>query len=119
MPGPYARFLIHWIATALSLWAASYVFSGIRFASVGALAVAALVLGLVNAILRPVFIILTLPITVLTLGLFLLVLNGMMLMLVAALVHGFVVANFATAIFGSIFISIVSYLIGALLRGAE
>jgi putative membrane protein len=115
MPSRFARFLIHWIATSLSLWVASLVFSGIRFADAATLVVAALVLGLVNAVVRPLLVILTLPLTLLTLGLFLLVLNAFMLMLVSWLVSGFVVAGFLTALLASIFISIVSYLIGALL----
>jgi putative membrane protein len=115
MPNRFTRFLIHWIAISLSLWVASRVFSGIRFADAYALVIAALVLGFVNAIVRPLLVILTLPLTVLTLGLFLLVLNALMLMLVAWLVSGFVVSDFLTAFLASIFISIVSYVIGAIL----
>ncbi len=107
------RFLLHWGVTALSLWAASFVFDGLRFASVSALVVAALLLGLANAVVRPLLILLTLPLTLLTLGLFLLVVNAMMLLLVSALVTGFTIAGFWTAFFASIFISILSYVIGA------
>jgi len=110
------RFVLHWAATALSLWVASQVFEGIRFADAHALIVAALVLGFANAIVRPLLIVLTLPLTVLTLGLFLLVINALMLLLVAALVEGFGVAGFGTALVAGIFISITSYCIGALLR---
>ena len=107
------RFLLHWGVTALSLWAASFVFNGLHFASVSALVVSALLLGLANAIVRPLLILLTLPLTVLTLGLFLLVVNALMLMLVSALVTGFTIAGFWTAFFASIFISVLSYVIGA------
>jgi len=110
-----ARFLIHWISTSLAMYVASLLFSGIRFADGRALIVAALLLGLVNAVVRPLLVILTLPITVLTLGLFLLVINALMLLLVSWLVGGFVVAGFGTALLASLLISFVSYVIGAML----
>ena len=77
--------------------------------------VAAFLLGIVNTILRPLLVLLTLPITVLTLGLFLLIINGLMLWLVSALVRGFYVSGFRGAVFGSILISIVSWLLSRLL----
>jgi len=113
MPNSLTRFLLHWAVTALSLWAASYVFRGIHFADAQALVVAALLLGFANAIVRPLLILLTLPLTVLTLGLFLLVVNALMLLLVAALVTGFSIDSFWTAFFASIFIAILSFFIGA------
>ena len=76
---------------------------------------AAFLLGIVNAILRPILVFLTLPLTLLTLGLFLLVINGLMLWLVSALVRGFYVNGFWGAIFGSILISIVSWIFSKLL----
>jgi putative membrane protein len=119
MPGRFARFLIHWIATALSLWAATHIFTGIRFSDPETLVVAALVLGLVNAVVRPILVVLTFPLTIVTLGLFLLVINACMLMLVAWLVTGFQVAGFGTALLASLFISVVSTLIAGLLGAAE
>jgi putative membrane protein len=77
--------------------------------------IAAFLLGIVNAIIRPILVFLTLPLTLLTLGLFLLVINGLMLGLVAALVRGFYVNGFGGAIFGSILISIVSWILSKLL----
>ncbi len=77
--------------------------------------IAAFLLGIVNAILRPILVFLTLPLTILTLGLFLLVINGLMLWLVAAFVKGFYVNGFWGAIFGSILISIVSWIFSKLL----
>src|SRR5450755_2883589 len=91
------RFLLHWVVTSLSLWAASNVFDGIRFADTSALIISALLLGFANAIVRPLLIILTLPLTLVTLGLFLLVLNALMLLLVSWLVHGFTISGFGTA----------------------
>lgn len=119
MPGHFARFLIHWIATALSLWAATHIFAGIRFSDPETLVAAALVLGLVNAVVRPILVILTLPLTLVTLGLFLLVVNALMLQLVAWLVSGFQVAGFGTALLASVFVSIISTLIAALLGAGK
>lgn len=104
-------FLLHWAITSLSLWVASYVFSGIKFANPSALIISALLLGFANAIVRPLLIILTLPLTVVTLGFFLLVINALMIMLVSALVSGFTVSGFWTAFFASIFIAVLSFLI--------
>jgi putative membrane protein len=115
MPNSLTRFLLHWGITSLSLWVASHVFNGIRFADASALVVAALLLGFANAIVRPLLIILTLPLTVLTLGFFLLVVNALMLLLVSSVVSGFSIASFWTAFFASIFISILSFAIGGVL----
>ena len=115
MSNGLTRFMLHWLVTSLSLWAASYVFMGIHFASVPALVVSALLLGFANAVVRPLLIILTLPLTLLTLGLFLLVINALMLLLVAALVNGFAIDGFGTAFLASIFISVCSFVIGGLL----
>lgn len=110
-------FLLHWLITAVSLWVASLLFRGLRFETTGALVVAALLLGFANAIVKPLLIVLTLPLTLLTFGLFLLVINALMILLVAALVRGFKVSGFWTAFFASIFISLLSVAIGALLGG--
>jgi putative membrane protein len=116
-------FLVHWGVSALSLWLASLVFRGLRFDGARSLLIAALLLGLVNAIVRPVIIVLTLPLTLVTFGLFLLVINALMLMLVAKLVRGFSLSGFWTAFFASIFLAILSLVIGAVLSigdpGAE
>ena len=110
-------FLIHWGLTSLSLWIASFVFWGIRFSDTSSLVVAALMLGFVNAIVRPILIILTLPLTMLTLGLFLLVINALMLLLVSRLIRGFTVSGFWTAFFASIFIAVLSFFLGVVLFG--
>lgn len=103
---PILRFLILWALNTLGLWAADYVFDGMRFESVGSLWVSGLLLGLVNAIIRPVLIMLTLPLTVFTLGLFLLVINALMVLLVATLVSGFHVADFWTGFLVALFLSV-------------
>ena len=110
-------FLIHWAITALSLWIASYLFRGLTFDSTGALVVSALLLGLANAVVKPLLIVLTLPLTLLTFGLFLLVINALMILLVSALVRGFKVSGFWTALFASIFISLLSIFVGVLIDG--
>ena len=102
MPGFWVRFLI----TACGLLLAAWQLDGVHFGGPLSLLFAALVLGLVNATVRPVMLLLTLPITVITLGLFLLVLNGAMLGLAALMVPGFVVDGFWTALFGAIIVSL-------------
>lgn len=106
MPG----FLIRFVISALGLWLAAEVVPGVHIAGVGTLLLAALLLGLVNAVVRPVLIVLTLPITVVTLGLFLLVVNAAMLGLVALLLPAMAIDGFFSAVFGSIIVSIVSWL---------
>lgn len=108
-------FLLHWGITAVSLWVASHIFQGIKFTSVPALIVSALLLGFANAIVKPLLIVLTLPLTLLTFGLFLLVINALMMLLVSSVVSGFRVSSFWTAFFASIFISVLSFLIGSFL----
>lgn len=112
-------FFIQWGITALSLWVASHVFSGIRFSGTSSLIVSALLLGFANAVLRPLLIVLTLPLTLLTLGFFLLVINALMLLLVARLVDGFRISGFWTAFFASLFISLLSMALGSLVPDAE
>jgi putative membrane protein len=107
-----ARLLIHMVAILII----SYLFPKmIRVDGLMAALVAAFLLGIVNVIIRPILVFLTLPLTVLTLGLFLLVINGLMLWLVAALVKGFHVNGFWGAVFGSILISIVSWILSRFL----
>ena len=108
-------FLIHWLVTGIALAVGARLVPGIAVGSTGALIGAALVLGLVNAIVRPVLVILTLPITVLTVGLFYLVVNGVAFALAAGLVPGFAVASFGSAIAGALVVSVVSFLLNWLL----
>ncbi|HCE08354.1 MAG TPA: hypothetical protein DEQ40_07085 [Oxalobacteraceae bacterium] len=108
----FTAFLIHWGILALSLWMASHVFQGVTFESKSALAVSALLLGFANAVVRPLLILLTLPLTLVTFGLFLLVINAFMIQLVAWLVRGFSISGFWKAMIVSIFVSIFSLLIG-------
>ena len=104
-------FLIHWAIMSLSLWVAGYLFSGIKFSNKSSLLISALVLGFVNAVLRPILLILTFPLTIVTLGLFVLVVNALMIMLVAKLVNGFKLSGFWTAFFVRIFIALFTLVI--------
>jgi len=110
------RFLLHWLTTTIALGVAVWILPGLHVTSPAALVVAALVLGLVNAIVRPVLLILTLPLTVLTLGLFYFVINGLAFAAAAALVPGFEVASFGWAMLGALIVSLVSWFVSVLSR---
>lgn len=109
-------FILRAAFVALGLWLATQILDGLHFASAGVLLIAALLLGLVNAIVRPIAIVLTLPLTLLTLGLFLLVVNAGMVGLVALLLDGFQIDDFWTALGASVVVSIVSWLASGLLN---
>lgn len=102
------RFFVRALIAAVGLWVADALIDGISFDSTGWLLGAAVVLGLINAFVRPLAVILTFPITVITLGLFLLVLNAGMLALASWLLSGFHVASFWPAFWGAIVVSLVS-----------
>jgi putative membrane protein len=111
-------FLLRAAISALGFWVASLVLPGIAFESPNRLAIAALLLGVVNAIVRPIAFILTLPLTLMTLGLFLFVLNAAMVGLVARLVPGFTISGFWTAMGAAVIVWIVSW-IGSGLIGSK
>lgn len=105
--------LVRMLITAISLWLAAMIVPGMHLRGIGTVLGAALLLGIVNAFIRPLVILLTLPLTILTLGLFLLVVNAMMLGLVSVLFQGFTLGGFWSAIFGAIFVSFFSWLASA------
>ena len=105
MPG----FVIRWLVCAGALWVAQSVVGGISIETTGTLLVAAVLLGIVNAVIRPIAVVLTFPITIVTLGLFLWVINAGMLGLVAWLLPGFHIAGFGSALLGALLISFVSW----------
>ena len=109
------RFLIRVVLNAVTIALAASLIPGIRLSGVPAALVAGLVFGLVNAIARPVLVVLTLPITLLTLGLFILVVNALCFWLTAALVPGFDVQGFWPAFLGALVVSAVSWILSALL----
>ena len=106
------EFLVHCGITAVALWVASLIFHGVSFSNKSSLIYAALMLGIANAVIRPIVIFLTIPLTLITFGLFLLVINALMMLLVSSLVPGFKVAGFWTAFFASIFITLLSFFAG-------
>ena len=108
------RLLLVWLINTVALIAVAYLMPSISVASFNAALVAALVLGLVNAVVRPVLVLLTLPVTILTLGLFIFVLNGLLFWAVAEWLEGFTVAGFWSGVLGAILFSIVSWLLSAL-----
>lgn len=109
-----ASFVVHWAVLALALWVSSQIVSGVSVSSWGALVVGAAVLGLVNTVVRPVLTLLTLPITILTLGLFYLVVNGAAFGLAAALVPGFAVASFLSAMLGALVTGLAAWIVGGI-----
>ena len=106
--------VLHWLVLALALGIAAYILPGIEVSSPVALIVSAFVLGFLNAVLKPVLVLLTLPLTVFTLGLFYLVLNAVVLALASVLVPGFAVASFGWAFLGAIVVSLLSSFLGSL-----
>jgi putative membrane protein len=114
MMGFFFRLLI----TALGLWAATKIVPGVQINGWGNLLVAALLLGIVNAVIRPVILILTLPLTVLTLGLFILVVNGISLWVVAWLMPGFTLSGLGSAILGSVIVGLTSWFASTFVGGS-
>lgn len=109
-------FLVRWIATALAIGVAAQVLPGIQVDGLWPTIVGALLLGLANVTIRPILLLLTLPLTIVTLGFFALVVNGAMLSLVARLVEGVHVGGFGSAMLGAILISLVGGLVSWLLH---
>lgn len=109
------RMLITWLINAAALFALPYLMKSIRVESFTTALVAALVLGLVNVLIRPILVLLTLPVTVLTLGLFIFVINGLLFWAVANFVGGFQVSGFWSAMAGAILYSLLSWALSALL----
>jgi len=113
------RLLLTWVVNAVALIALPYVFSGIHVANFKTAMVAALVLGLINALIRPILVLLTLPATILTLGLFIFVINGLLFWFVGSLDLGFRVDGFWTAVLGAVVYSVISWVLSALVPGRK
>jgi putative membrane protein len=113
-------FLIRAVISGLGLWIAAYFLDGVAFDSTQKLVIAALVLGVVNAFVRPIAFVLTLPITLVTLGLFLFVLNAAMIGLVARMLPGFTIDGFWTAVAAAIIVGLTSWVASSLFgRGGK
>jgi putative membrane protein len=113
------HFVFRWAVTTVAVMVASSFLHGVRYDTVPALIGAALLLGILNAFVRPVLLLLSVPLILLTLGFFILILNGLMLYLVPRIVIGFHVDSFGSAFWGAIIISIVSWLLSAFFRGSD
>jgi putative membrane protein len=111
------RMLLHWLANALALMALPYIFTSITIDQNSFLTalIVALVLGLINTLIRPLLVLLTLPVTILTLGLFIFVINGLLFWAVGNFVPGFHVSGFWAGVFGAIVYSVISWLLSALI----
>jgi len=107
--------ILRWVLNALGLMAVAYLYSGVHVSGFVPALIAALVLGLVNAVIRPILVVLTLPVTVLTLGLFLFVINAALFWFVGQILNGFSVQGFIAALIGSILYSIITLITSWLL----
>ena len=110
--------VIRWVLTSVALWLTSRLVSGIVVDGVLPLVLAAIVLGFVNAIVRPLVLVLTLPLNILTLGLLTFVINGAMLKLTASVVPGFLVEGFWAAVGGALLLSLISFLLSLFISDA-
>lgn len=108
------KILVHWFLSAVAVWLVSQVVPGFMVANLRAALIAAVVIGLVNATLGLVLKIVTFPLTVMTLGLAWLIINGVMLLVAAQFVPGFVIAGFIPAFFGAIVLSVINMILKAL-----
>ena len=111
--------LLVWALNAVALLLVPYVIPGVHIVSFFSALVAVLVLGLVNTVVRPIFVLLTLPVTLLTLGLFLFVINALMFWFVGDILSGFRVDGFFAALFGSIVYSVASWLFSSIVQGKK
>ncbi len=113
------KMILLWLINAAALFALPWVFDSIRIDTFTTALIVALILSIINTIIRPILFVLTLPITVLTLGLFIFVLNGLLLWFVASFVSGFSIAGFWPAVFGAIVYSIISWAASSLILGKD
>ncbi|MES2251737.1 phage holin family protein [Variovorax boronicumulans] len=111
------RILLKWLLSAVALLAVAYLYSGVQVQSFGAALLAAAVIGLLNMVVRPVLVILTLPVTIVTLGLFLFVINALLFWAASGLLGGFHVNGFLAALLGSLIYSLLGLLIESALGG--
>ncbi len=103
------KIIIHWIVSAIAIGIAAYLLPGITVSGPVAALVLAVVLGIINAVLRPILVLLTLPLSIITLGLFALIINTLLIMLAAAIVPGFSVASFGSAFLFGIVLALVNF----------
>jgi putative membrane protein len=110
------KLIVKWLLSATALLFVAYVYSGVQISSFGAALLAALVIGLFNSVVRPILVLLTLPVTLVTLGLFLFIINALMFWAAASVLEGFHVSGFGAALIGSLLYSLVGVLIESALE---
>ena len=110
------KLIVKWVLSASALLFVAYVYQGVTVASFGSAMLAALVIGLLNAVVRPVLVVLTLPVTVLTLGLFLFVINALVFWAAAGVLDGFQVRDFVAALIGSLIYTVIGVVIESALE---
>ncbi|MGY1489384.1 phage holin family protein [Methylobacillus pratensis] len=113
------KLLIVWLLNALALLAVAYLIPSIHVSGLGSALIAAAVIGLVNLLIRPILVVLTLPVTVLTLGLFLLVINGLLFLFVGNILSGFEVQTLLGGILGAVLYSLISWALISLILGTK
>ena len=111
------KLILNWLLSAAALLFVAYVYSGVEVKSFTAALIAAFIIGLLNTVVRPLLVILTLPVTVITLGLFLFIINALMFWAAASLLDGFQVRNFTAALIGSLIYSAIGLVISSALQG--
>jgi putative membrane protein len=112
-------FVIRWLVTTIAVLAAAHLIPGINYDGWGALLGASLLLGIINAFVRPILLLLSLPFIIVTMGLFIFVINALLLLLVSKIVPAFQVAGFWSAFFGAIIISLISWILSSFFRGSD
>ncbi len=112
-------FVIRWLVTTIAVLVAAHLIPGISYDGWGALLGASLLLGIINAFVRPILLLLSLPFIIITMGLFIFVINALLLLLVSQIVPAFQVAGFWSAFFGAIIIGLVSWILSSFFRGSD
>ena len=112
-------FVIRWLVTTIAVLVAAHLIPGISYDGWGTLLGASLLLGIINAFVRPILLLLSLPFIIITMGLFIFVINALLLLLVSQIVPAFQVAGFWSAFFGAIIISLVSWILSSFFRGSD
>jgi putative membrane protein len=113
------EFLLRWFVTTLSVLGATWLIPGLHCETPGALLGAALLLGIINALVRPVLLLLSLPFIIVTMGFFILIINALLILFVSKVIPGFQVAGFWSALFAGIVIGIISWILSSFFRGSD
>jgi len=118
-PQEMKEFLLRWLVTTLSVLGATWMIPGLSCDTTGALLGGALLLGIINALVRPVLLLLSLPFIIVTMGFFILVINALLILFVSKVIPGFHVAGFWTALFAGIVIGLISWILSSFFRASD